>query len=120
MDTLCRFYLNDFFTHYILFGIIGPIVSVILIFLLRHRLNSNFWVKTSAILFFVNFIFFMASIEINGECQIRLFGEIADDPGDVGLGIITLPVFTFSMFLALIVLFLIWLKRLKLQKSGTM
>ena len=107
MDDLCRFYFQDTFTHFFLFGFIGPLVSVVLIFLFRYELNCKIWLNAYVIFVLVNLTSCAVSFQTNTDCQIRLFGEVADDPGDVGLFFITTPIFFVSLSIAFVAMFFI-------------
>lgn len=54
------------------------------------------------------------SWQANTGCQVLLFGEVNDDPGDIGQVFFTLPLFMFTFIAASIALYFIVRERKKL------
>jgi hypothetical protein len=119
MDTsICKLYWDNFFLHYILFGFIGSLIATLIILIPRNFLKSKFWLKSSLIFILVNLSSCSIERVLNLKCQLKLFGYVSDDPGDIGIVFITLPIFLVCMIGGLTILF--WKKkRLALQVGNS-
>ncbi|MBX7148733.1 hypothetical protein K1X76_06565 [bacterium] len=99
---LCQSYWYNDFIHYYLFGFIGPLLAVICIWLLHKVISKNFLKFSLLIYFLINFGSCVASARLNIDCQILMFGYVCDDPGDIGVVALTLPLFVISFFLGIV------------------
>ncbi|WP_413288152.1 hypothetical protein [Bdellovibrio sp. HCB337] len=110
IEAICRTYWESDFVHYVLFGFLGPLVGTILMLILRKKIKANYWLKASAVFFIVNLSSCAASWKANTGCQIHLFGEVSDDPGDIGVVFMTFPLFVLCFFGGLAIAF--WFKEM--------
>lgn len=104
MNELCQIWNENIFVHYVLFGVLGPIVSVITIFLIRNRIVAKYWPKALSIFTLLNLGSCVASGKIHFGCEKLLFGELNDDPGDIGIIMLTIPLFLICVVAGLIAL----------------
>lgn len=102
IQAICQTYWDSIFFGYFFFGFIGPLVSVITIYFIRNRIRSRFWLKSLSIFSMLNLSSCIASAKVHFGCQRLLFGEIDTSPGDVGIIMLTLPLFLVCASLALI------------------
>jgi|GEM_PF-5832761 len=101
----CKIFWENDFLHYILFGFIGPFLAVLLIFAIQKSLKTKYWLKTSFIFILINFASCTLEREANIGCQIKLFGSVSDDPGDIGVILLTLPLFIICSLVCIFIIF---------------
>ncbi len=96
---MCEIFWNSNFLHYYFFGILGPVAGGLAIVCLRKKVGKRFILKASLTLALSSFVAFIAQIIMTGRCEIALLGESEERIYDIGLVIITLPIFfIFFMF----------------------
>ncbi len=105
LDFLCRTYWDNHFVHYFLFGILGPCIGLLAVVIFRKNLKARYWLKALSIFLLVNLSSCAVSWKANTGCQLHLFGEVGDDPGDVGVVLVTIPIFLICFAVALGLLF---------------
>ncbi len=103
--STCKIFWENDFLHYLFFGFIGPLLAVLLIFSLHKFLKIKYWLKSSLIYIFINLTSCTVGREANIGCQIKLFGEVGTSPGDIGIVVVTLPLFLICFFLGMITIF---------------
>ena len=113
MTEFCKFHWDNFFLHYIFWGIIGPIICIVLSFFVAKKLFPKFWIKALLLITSVNLVTCTIGNKTLNFCEISIFGEINDDPGDIGIVFMTFPIWIICCAAALIVIYFIYRKKRK-------
>jgi len=92
MDALCRLYWESFVLHYALLPVGGPLLGFLFVRTGRAR-GAAGGPQLLLILFIVLVATLWLSFRAPFFCEARMFGELSDDPGDIGLIFVSLPLF---------------------------
>ncbi len=96
---MCETFWNSHFLHYYFFGIVGPIIGGLIVVVVSRKLGDRYMLKAAGILALASLIAFIMQIIMTARCEILVLGESNDRISDIGLVIITLPIFfVFFMF----------------------
>lgn len=87
MELICRVYWDVALLHYGLFPVLGPLLA----FLSARRFLPTRPLLALAAFLVVNLLFAYLNIAASNASQLLLFGRVGDDPGDVGLVFVSLP-----------------------------
>lgn len=100
MDSICRLYWESFLLHYVLFPVGGPTLGFLVVCLARRLRKETGAFQLLLLLFIVLMSSLFIAFSAAFFCEVQMFGELSDDPGDVGLVLVSLPLWIVSSVLS--------------------
>ncbi len=104
--SFCHVLWENGFLHYILFAILGPFLGLVSVYLLRDQLMNRFWLKALPVFGVIDIATFLSYGIGEGACEVLIFGYRGDDPGDIGVVLLTMPLFLLTSLAAIGLLYI--------------
>jgi hypothetical protein len=103
--AFCHVLWESFALHYVFPAVVAPLLAIIAVYALCSYLNNWFWLKALSLFGAINVITFLSYARMQGACELSLFGYVDDDPGDIGIVALTLPLLLLLSLVAILLLF---------------
>jgi hypothetical protein len=118
VTSFCHGVWENSFLHYVLPAVLAPLLAIICVYAFHSYLSNLFWLKALSLFGAIDFVTFLSYAIIQDACVLSLFGDNSDDPGDIGIVMLTFPLFMLASLAAILLLFFIR-KRLKAKSVAS-